>query len=220
VNTPGREILDDVLTELRRRRTQLLAALTYIVLGAGAIYLFSSLGADSDEWYDTVDRTTLAGVGIGLLALAIMLGAGTLTVDRKLSQRQYGPTSTPRLRRGRVVAAMAVAAVLIGGGVVALRSWSAADEPLRLDQVAQAACGDDYDVRPAGELDPFIREGAGCDDVQVVLFDGRHGRDSFVQSATESGPVLVGSNWAVNAEVPVLRKAQAVIGGSIEGPSG
>lgn len=216
---PGREILDDVRTELRRRRTQLAAALTYVVLGAGGIYLFSSLGADSDEWYDSVDRTTLALVAIGLLSLGIVCGAVTIMMDRRRAQGPRERSTALPIHRGRVMTAMAVGAVLIGAGAVALRSWSAAAEPLTLQEVAEATCGDDYEVRRVSELGPFIREAADCQDALVVLFDGRHARDSYVQSATESGPVLVGSNWAVDGRLAVMEAVKAVIGGSIEGAS-
>jgi hypothetical protein len=33
----------------------------------------------------------------------------------------------------------------------------------------------------------------------------------------ESGPVLVGTNWAISANESVLKDAQAAIGGRIEG---
>jgi hypothetical protein len=215
--SPLREIWDDLRTEARQRRAQLLAALTYVVLGAGGLYLYSSTGPDSDDWYDSVDRTTLAGVGIGLLTLGVLIGALTLRVDRSL-QRSTTPGSAARpLRRARLVAAMASGGVLVVAGVVAIRVWYPADATLPLDEVAKAACGNDYDIRDAGDRAPLTREGADCASAQVALFDGPHARDGYVEAVAESGPVLVGTNWAISANESVLKDAQAAIGGRIEG---
>lgn len=215
--SPLREIWDDLRTEARQRRAQLLAAVTYVALGAGGLYLYSSIGPDSDDWYDSVDRTTLAGVGIGLLALGVSLGAVSLLVDRTL-QRSTTLRSAPKpLRRGRLLAAIAVGAVLIVAGVVAIRVWYPAAETLPLDVVAEAACGDTYEVREAGDRAPLTREGADCAGAEIALFDGPHARDGYVAAVTESGPVLVGTNWAVHADDTVLKEAQAAIGGRIEG---
>ena len=215
--SPQREIWDDLRAEARQRRAQLLAALTYVVLGAGGLYLYSSTGPDSDDWYDSVDRTTLASVGIGLLTLGVVIGALTLRVDRSL-QRSTTLGSAPRpLRRAHLVAAMAGGAVLVVAGVVAIRVWYPADETLPLDEVAKAACGNDYDIRAASDRAPLTREGADCASAEVALFDGPHARDGYVEAVTESGPVLVGTNWAISANESVLKDAQAAIGGRIEG---
>lgn len=213
---PLREIWDDLRTEARRRRAQLLAASSYVALVAGGLYLYSSTGPDSDEWYDSVDRTTLAGVGIGLLALGVVLGAVSLRVDRILQRSTTLQVAPQPLRRARVITAMAVGAVLIVAGIVAVRVWYAADEPLTLAQVAEAACGEGYEVRDAGERHPLAREGADCAGAEIALFDGPHARDGYVEAATEYGPVLVGTNWAVGADEPVLEDVQAAIGGRME----
>jgi hypothetical protein len=122
---PVREVLDDVRHEFRLRRAQVLAALTYVVLAAGGLYLFSSIGQDSHGRSDTVYRTTLTAVGIGLLALGVLMGGVTLAVDRY--QRRRASLSTPYHplhSRLRVVVAMAVGAVMIAAGMAALARWS------------------------------------------------------------------------------------------------
>jgi hypothetical protein len=83
-DSPLREIVDDVRTELWRRRTQLLAGCTYVVIGFGCLWLLSSRGEDSGQWYDTQDRTTLAAVGVALLVVGVIVGVVTLVVDRGL----------------------------------------------------------------------------------------------------------------------------------------
>ena len=122
---PLREVLDDVRTELWLRRAQVLAALTYVVIGFGAIYLMSSVGEDSGALWDSVDRTTLAAIGVGSLAVGVALGGVTLAVDRDVRRRQV-PGAPPRYvrRRKRVVVAMLVGTVLIAAGLSALSRWS------------------------------------------------------------------------------------------------
>ncbi|MDF2966422.1 MAG: hypothetical protein K0Q93_200 [Nocardioidaceae bacterium] len=118
------EILDDVRTELWRRRSQVLAGLTYVLVGFGALYLMSSRGADSGQWYDTQERTTLAAVGIALLALGVLIGAVTLAVDREIRRGLMPGAGTGQLcSRGRVVAVMVIAAALVIVGATALASW-------------------------------------------------------------------------------------------------
>jgi hypothetical protein len=124
-DSPLREILDDVRTEFWRRRSQLLAGCTYVVIGFGCLWLLSSRGEDSGQWYDTQDRTTLAAVGVGLLVVGVMMGAVTLVVDRDL-RRDLAPgaSSSHLCSRGRVVAAMVIGGVLAGVGVAALAAWT------------------------------------------------------------------------------------------------
>lgn len=118
------EILDDVRTELWRRRSQVLAGLTYVLVGFGALYLMSSRGADSGQWYDTQERTTLAAVGIALLALGVLIGAVTLAVDREIRRGLMPGAGAGQLcSRGRVVAVMVIAAALVVVGATALASW-------------------------------------------------------------------------------------------------
>lgn len=123
--SPLREVLDDVLTEMRTRRAQLLAGLTYVVLTAGGLYLFSSIGEDSGEQYDQVYRVTLTGVGVAILALGVLLGLVTLAVDRDV-RRRATPGAPPRHLRSphRIVVAMLVGVVLISAGLFALTRWS------------------------------------------------------------------------------------------------
>jgi hypothetical protein len=124
---PFREVLDDLRTELSNRRAQVLGVVTYLVVGAGALFMFSSIGEDSRQWYDTVPRTTLAWAGIAILVVAILLGVVTLLVDTNVRRRtrKYGRLH-PLASRRRVMAAMAVAAALIALGLYALATWGPA----------------------------------------------------------------------------------------------
>ena len=120
-----REILDDVRTEFRQRRSQLLAGCTYVVIGFGGLYLLSARGEDSGQWYDTQDRTTLAAVGVGLLVVGVLLGAVTLAVDRGMRRRLVpGERSGHLCSRKRVIAVMVAGVALIAVGVSALAAWS------------------------------------------------------------------------------------------------
>jgi len=120
-----REILDDVRTELWQRRSQVLAGLTYVVAGFGALYLMSSRAADSGQWYDSQERTTLAAVGIGLLAVGVLLGAVTLAVDREIRRGLVATPGAGQLcSRARVVAVMVIGTALVVVGSKALASWS------------------------------------------------------------------------------------------------
>lgn len=123
--SPLREVLDDVRTEVRTRRAQVLAGLTYAVLVAGGLYLFSSIGEDSGEHYDEVYRTTLAGVGVGVLALGVLLGIVTLAVDRDVRRRATPGAPRRHLRsRRRLVVTMVMCVGLISAGLFALAGWS------------------------------------------------------------------------------------------------
>jgi hypothetical protein len=119
-----REFFDDARTELSNRRAQALGGLTYLVVGAGAVFLFSFIGEDSGLWYDTVERTTLAWTGLVLLAVGIVLGAVTLLVDTHVRRRMkpYGRLH-PLGSRLRLIATVAGAAALIALGLFALATW-------------------------------------------------------------------------------------------------
>jgi hypothetical protein len=121
---PFREVLDDLRTELSNRRAQALGLLTHLVVGAGALFLFSSIGEDSRQWYDTTPRTSLAWAGIVILAVGIGVGVVTLLVDKNVRRRTrpYGRLHPLGSRRA-VLAAMAVAAALIALGLFALATW-------------------------------------------------------------------------------------------------
>jgi hypothetical protein len=122
---PLREILHDLVTEVRDRRAQLLAALTYVVLASGGLFLFSSIGEDSGDAYDTVARTTLAGVSIGILSAGVLLGALTLAVDAGV-RRRVRPGALRRHVQHRIwmVMAMTAGVALIATGSWALTRWS------------------------------------------------------------------------------------------------
>jgi hypothetical protein len=62
--SPVREVLEDARTKPRLRRAQVLAGLTYVAVSAGALYLMSSRGRDSGMYYDSMDRSAVAYIGI------------------------------------------------------------------------------------------------------------------------------------------------------------
>ena len=128
MSTPGpmREVLDDVRTELWLRRAQVLGGLTYVAVAAGGLYLLSSRGKDSAMHWDSMDRSTVASIGIALLVLGCVLGGVTLMVDRAVRHTERSTSRRPVPLRSRVgvVIAMVIAAALTTVGVVAVRGWS------------------------------------------------------------------------------------------------
>ena len=127
MSTPGpmREVLDDVRTELGLRRAQVLAGLRYVAVAAGGLYLLSSRGKDSAMHWDSMDRSTVASIGIALLAVGFVLGGVTLMVDRAVrrAERRASRRSVPLHTRVGVVIAMVIAAALTSVGVVAVLGW-------------------------------------------------------------------------------------------------
>lgn len=112
---PVREVLDDVRYELRRRPAQVAAFVTYVVLLGGAIYLFSSIGADSRTAFDTVERRTLSAIGAALLDVGVLVGAVALVLDR--NARLGGRSGSQPLgsrKRFVVVLAAALAVSVVG----------------------------------------------------------------------------------------------------------
>lgn len=109
--------------EFGRQRARAVAALAYLFLGAGALWLVSAIGKDSHYWYDTVEQSTNAAVGVALLGIALPFGVWALFLDRK-DQHLYAPGETALgLRRPRqllgclvvaAIAMLAVTAVLLG----------------------------------------------------------------------------------------------------------
>ena len=118
---PVREVVEDLVHQVRQRRAQVLEALTYVVLLGGGLYLFSAIGEDSRNWYDTVARTTLGAIGVGVLLLGVLLGGLTLAVDRSVRRRTQPGALPCHLRsRRRLTAAMGAGALLAAAGLVAL----------------------------------------------------------------------------------------------------
>lgn len=119
------EVVDDVRTELRRRRLQVLAAVAYLVLAAGGLYLFSSIGEDSGDLADVHRRTTLAAVGTGLLAGGVLLCVATLVLDG-VDRRRVTPGREPGARpdRRRLALATAGGTAAVAAGLLALSRWS------------------------------------------------------------------------------------------------
>jgi uncharacterized BrkB/YihY/UPF0761 family membrane protein len=77
-------------SEVRARRAQVLAALMYVFLVFGGLWVFSALGRDSLYWWDTVERSTNAIVGVVILGLALPFGVAALVLYRR-----DGRTSVP-----------------------------------------------------------------------------------------------------------------------------
>jgi hypothetical protein len=104
----------EMRTELRARRAQVMATLMYAVLVFGLLWLFSAIGRDSIYWWDTVERSTNAIVGVVLLGLTFPFGVAALVFNRR-DGRVYAPGERPLgLRRpGRVVVALVLAAALM-----------------------------------------------------------------------------------------------------------
>jgi hypothetical protein len=118
---PLHEVLEDVRAELRQRRARLLASLTYVMVGFGGLYLLSSTPRDSGQRWDSMGRTTVAAIGIGLLGSGVLLGAVTLAVDRNVRRREtLGAPPSHVHSRGRVIAAMVIGVVLIAVRLAAL----------------------------------------------------------------------------------------------------
>ena len=119
------EVVDDLRTELRRHRVQVLAGVAYVVLGAGGILLFSAVGEDSGDFADVHRRTTLAAIGTGVLALGVLLCAATLVVDALVRRRAAAAYELRHLpERRRLVLVTVGGAVLVALGIVALARWS------------------------------------------------------------------------------------------------
>jgi hypothetical protein len=69
--------------EVRARRAQLMAFLMYVVLVFGLLWTFSAIGRDSIYWWDTIERSTNAIVGVVLLGLAVPFGVAALVFYRR-----------------------------------------------------------------------------------------------------------------------------------------
>ena len=76
----------DVWTEVRARRAQLMAALMYVFLVFGVLWVFSAIGRDSIYFWDTVERSTNAIVGVVILGLALPFGVAALVFYRRDGQ--------------------------------------------------------------------------------------------------------------------------------------
>jgi len=120
MSTPGplREIIDDARYELGRRRAQLLAWLAYLAIAAGGFYLMSSTARDSGQVYDSMDRTTVAIIGLGLVGLGIALGIATLAVDQRVRRAEPTAPRRPVPLRSRTGVRLAI---VMGAVLAALR---------------------------------------------------------------------------------------------------
>jgi hypothetical protein len=114
----------EVGTEFRRRRAQFVAGAAYVLLAAGALWLVSAIGKDSHQWYDTVEQSTNAAVGVVLLGVALPFGGAALLIDRR-DVREYAPGEKPlRLRHPRwLIAAMALAVLAMTVVTAILLGW-------------------------------------------------------------------------------------------------
>ena len=100
--------------ELRARRAQVSAALMYAMLIFGLLWLFSAIGRDSIYFWDTVERSTNAIVGVVLLGLALPFGVAALIFARRDGQTPLpGERSVGLKHPGRIVVVMAVVVALM-----------------------------------------------------------------------------------------------------------
>jgi hypothetical protein len=104
----------EMRTELRARRAQVMAILMYAVLVFGLLWVFSSIGRDSIYFWDTVERSTNAIVGVVLLGLALPFGVAALVFARRDGQTSLpGERSVGLKHPGRIVIVMAVVVALM-----------------------------------------------------------------------------------------------------------
>ncbi len=104
----------EMRTELRARRAQVMATLMYAVLVFGLLWVFSSIGRDSIYFWDTVERSTNAIVGVVLLGLTLPFGVAALIFARRDGQTSLpGERSVGLQHPGRIVVVMAVVVALM-----------------------------------------------------------------------------------------------------------
>ncbi len=104
----------EIRAGLSARRAQVLAAVMYALFVFGGLWTFSAIGRDSIYWWDTVERSTNAIVGVILLGLALPFGVAAL-----LFYRRDGQTSLPGERSvglqhpGRILVVLVLAVALM-----------------------------------------------------------------------------------------------------------
>ena len=104
----------EMRTELRARRAQVMAVLMYAVLVFGLLWIFSAIGRDSIYFWDTVERSTNAIVGVVLLGLTLPFGVAALVFARRDGQTSLpGERSVGLQHPGRIVIVMAVVVALM-----------------------------------------------------------------------------------------------------------
>jgi hypothetical protein len=104
----------EMRTELRARRAQVMAILMYAVLVFGLLWIFSAIGRDSIYFWDTVERSTNAIVGVVLLGLTLPFGVAALVFARRDGQASLpGERSVGLQHPGRIVIVMAVVVALM-----------------------------------------------------------------------------------------------------------
>jgi hypothetical protein len=104
----------EMRTELRARRAQVMAILMYAVLVFGLLWIFSAIGRDSIYFWDTVERSTNAIVGVVLLGLTLPFGVAALVFTRRDRQTSLpGERSVGLQHPGRIVIVMAVVVALM-----------------------------------------------------------------------------------------------------------
>ena len=104
----------EMRTELRARRAQVMAILMYAVLVFGLLWIFSAIGRDSIYFWDTVERSTNAIVGVVLLGLTLPVGVAALVFARRDGQTSLpGERSVGLQHPGRIVVVMAVVVALM-----------------------------------------------------------------------------------------------------------
>jgi len=94
--------------------TRVVAGLSWLLLGAGLIWLVSAAAPDSGYAWDSVRQSTNAWIGIGLVTAAVPAGVAALVLDRPRRRRARVPGETRAGIRHptALAAALAVAAVV------------------------------------------------------------------------------------------------------------
>ncbi len=97
------------------------AGASWILLLFGALYLVSAVAPDSGMFWDSVQQSTNAWIGISLLVAAVPPGLVALALDRPYRHGVRAPgESTTGIRHPAALALALAAAVLLAAVVTAL----------------------------------------------------------------------------------------------------
>jgi hypothetical protein len=133
---------------------------------------------------------TMRHVGPALLALAMTAGCAHSGQDSGSDSRRSGSQESPTQKSSSPRRTLSGVASVVCGGK-------------RVEQVTPEETG------------RATSRGASCGNTDVWVFKDPSGRDAWVKIATEAGPVLVGTNWAVASDKRVLTVASSRLGGQV-----